>query len=39
MLYNVFVMYYVARFVHMYEFDRHYRRYETLKLFLADVTK
>ena len=33
MLYYVFVMYYVARFVHKYEFVRHYRRYETLKLF------
>ena len=30
---------YVARFVHMHEFVRHYRRYETLKLFSADVTK
>ena len=39
MLYYVFVMYYVARFVHKYEFVRHYRRYETLKLFSADVTK
>ena len=39
MLYYVFVMHYVARFVHKYEFVRHYRRYETLKLFSADVTK
>ena len=35
----IIVMYYVARFVHKYELVRNYMRYETLKLFSADVTK